>query len=106
MRSPEKLRAEVRRLHLMLRTTLDLVARRKLAEHAMELAQEAEAVANLPSDAEGLDGAITHYKHMLANADNPSKQQMLVHVLQRAEGKLQQLSSQQRTSRPHRLPVA
>ena len=69
----------------------------------MELAQEAEAIADLPSDAEGLNGAIAHYKHMLANADNPSKQQVLVHVLQRAEGKLQQISSQQRTSRPHRL---
>ena len=66
----------------------------------MELAQEAEAIADLPSDAEGLNGAMAHYKHMLANADNPSKQQVLVHVLQRAEGNLQQLSGQQRLARP------
>ena len=103
---PELLRAEVGRLHQALRTTLDPVARRKLAERAMELAQEAEAIADLPSDAEGLNGAIAHYKYMLSDASNPSKQQMLVHVLQRAEGKLQQINSQQRTSRPHRLAVA
>ena len=105
MRSPEQLRAEVRRLHLKIRNTVDPEQRRSLAERAMELAQEAEAIANLPSDAEGLNEAIAHYKHTLASADNPSKQQVLVHVLQRADGKLQQLSSQQRTSRPHRLAV-
>jgi len=103
---PKLLRAEVVRLHQAMRTTSDPVARRKLAERAMELAQEDEAIADLPPDAEGLNGAIARYRHMLANADNPSKQQVLVHVLQRAEGKLQQLSSQQRTSRPHRLAVA
>ena len=102
---PELLRAEVGRLHQALRTTLDPVARRKLAERAMELAQEAEAIADLPSDAEGLNGVIAHYKYMLSDASNPSKQQMLVQ-LQRAEGKLQQINSQQRTSRPHRLAVA
>jgi hypothetical protein len=103
---PQLLRAEVGRLHQAMRATLDPVARRNLAERAMELAQEAEAIADLPPDAEGLNGAIAHYKHMLANADNPSKQQVLIHVLERAESKLQQLSSQQRTSRPHRLAVA
>src|SRR5205814_9865073 len=91
---PKLLRAEVVRLHQAMRTTSDPAARRKLAERAMELDQEAEAIADLPPDAEGLNGAIAHYRQ-LANADNPSKQQVLVHVLQRAEGKLQQLSSQQ-----------
>src|SRR5947207_15100386 len=64
---PKLLRAEVVRLHQAMRTTSDPVARRKLAERAMELAQEAEAIADLPPDAEGLNGAIAHYRHMLAN---------------------------------------
>ena len=97
---PQTLRAEVSRLHLKIRNTTDPEQRRVLAGRAMELAQEAEAIADLPSDAEGLNGAIAHYKHMLANADNPSKEQVLVHVLQRAEGNLQQLSSRQRPPRP------
>jgi len=105
MRSPDQLRAEVRRLHLTMRNTADPEQRRSLAERAMELAQEAEAIANLPSDAEGLNEAIVHYKYMLSNASNPSKQQILVHVLQRAEGKLEQVSNRQRP-RPHRVVAA
>ena len=103
---PKLLRAEVVRLHQAMRTTSDPVARRKLAERAMELAQEAEAIADLPLDVDSLNGAIAYYRRMLADAGNAGTQRVLMHVLQRAEDKLQQLSSQQRTSRPHRLAVA
>src|SRR5262245_44953470 len=68
MRSPEDLRAEVRRLHLMLRTTLDHAARQKLAAQALELAQQAEAIVSLPDDVEGLCVRIAQYRHMIADA--------------------------------------
>ena len=90
MRSPDELRAEVRRLHQTIKTTLDLAAKRKLAERALELAQEAEAIADLPSDVEGLHATIAHYKHMLGGADNETKRRLIGEVLKRADDKLRQ----------------
>ena len=106
MRSPEQLRAEVRRLHLKMQNTADPEQRRVLAGCALELAQEAEAIADLPlDDVESLQLSIAHYKRMLADAAHPIKQRVLMHVLQRAEGKLEQASSRHRP-RPHRVAAA
>jgi len=54
MRSAEQLRAEVRRLHGTISTTLDPAQRRDIAQRAFELAQQAELIASLPDDVEGL----------------------------------------------------
>src|SRR5262245_57252013 len=62
---PNELRAEVRRLHQTIKTTLDVAAKRRLAARALELAQQAEAIANLPDDVEGLRVRIAQYRHML-----------------------------------------
>ena len=103
---PKLLRSEVVRLHRAIRLTLDPVAKRELAERALEFAQEAEAIANLPADVEALHASVAHYRHMLADAKNISKQRILTHVLQRAEDKLEQMSRHQQPPKPHRLAVA
>ena len=103
---PKLLRAEVVRLHQAVRLTLDPVAKRKLAERALELAQEAEAIADLPADVEALLASVAHYRHMLADTENINKQRILTHVLQRAEDKLKQMSRHQLSPKPHRLAVA
>src|SRR5215471_7607504 len=106
MRCPEELRAEVRRLHLMLRTTLDPAARRDLAAQALELAQQAEAIESLPDDVEGLRLRIAQYRHMLDRADNEPKQRVVAQLLRDAERKLQRISNQQSPPRQHRSAVA
>jgi hypothetical protein len=103
---PKLLRAEVARLHQAMRLTPDPVAKRKLAERAVELAQEAEAIADLPAEVEALHASVSHYRHMLADAENISKKRVLTHVLQRAEDKLEQVSRHQRPPKPHRGAVA
>ena len=103
---PKLLRAEVVRLHQAIRLTSDPVAKRKLAERALELAQEAEAIADLPLDVDSLNGAIAYYRRMLADAENAGTQRVLMHVLQRAKDKLEQMSSHQQPPKPHRLAVA
>jgi hypothetical protein len=103
---PKLLRAEVARLHQAMKLTLDPVAKRELAARALELAQEAEAIADLPADVEALHASIAHYRHMLADAENIGKQLILTHVLQRAEDKLEQMNRHQRPPKPHRLAVA
>src|SRR2546423_4100620 len=95
MRTPEGLRAEVSRLHLMLWTTSDPAERQNLAARALELAQEAEAIADLPLDVDSLQATIAYYKRMLADAENAGTQRVLMHVLQRAEDKLERMSSHQ-----------
>ena len=76
---------------------MDPVLRKWLAEHAMGLAQHAEAIANLPDDVEGLCIAITHYSRMLAAAANDQPKRRLVsQILQDAEDKLRQVSSTKR----------
>jgi len=95
MRSPEDLRAEVRRLHLMLRTTLDHAARQKLAAQALELAQQAEAIVSLPDNVEGLCVRIAQYRHMIADAGKEPKQRVVAQLLRDAEDKLEQVSSRE-----------
>jgi hypothetical protein len=73
---------------------------------AVELAQEAEAIADLPADLEALHASIAHYRHMLAEAENIGKQAILTHVLQRAEDKLEQMSRHQLPPKPHRRALA
>jgi hypothetical protein len=103
---PKLLRAEVARLHQAMRLTLDPVAKRELAERALELAQEAEAIADLPADVEALHASVAHYRHMLADAKNITKLRILTHVLQRAEDKLQQISGNDVRPKPHRRAIA
>jgi hypothetical protein len=100
MRSPEQLRAEVRRLHLMLRTTLDPVHKQDLAARALEFAQQAEAIASLPDDVEGLCVRIAQYRYMLARAGSEPTQRVVAELLRDAEDKLQQVSGGQRSPRP------
>ena len=92
MRSAEQLRAEVRRLHRTISTTLDPAQRRDFAERAFELAQQAELIANLPSDVEGLWQSIAHYDNMLSATEDQRKQLVLAQLLQDAEDKLQQIT--------------
>src|SRR5262249_27364187 len=106
MRSPEQLRTEVRRLHLTIRSTVDPAQQQSLAERALELAQEAEAIASLPDDVEGLRVRMAQYRHMLGRADNEPNQRVVAELLRDAESKLQEISNQQRAPRPHRIAVA
>jgi len=105
MRSPEELRAEVSRLVDQARTSEDLTLRQSLAARAFELAQEAEAIASLPEDAEGLRLRIAQYRHMLDRTDEP-KQRVVAQLLRDAEGKLQDISRNDRLSGQHRPAVA
>ena len=100
MRSPEQLRAEVRRLHRAISTTLDPAQRRDEAERALELAQQAEIIERLPDDVEGLWRSIAHYSNMLAASEDGREQQVLAQLLQDAEDKLRQVS---RNDRPRQL---
>jgi len=103
MRSPEHLRAEVRRLHLTMRNTADPEQRRTLAEEAFYLAQQAEAIASFPNDIEGLRVRIAHYGDRLATSDDPRKQRVLAELLQEAEDKLEQISGPARLRSQHRV---
>ena len=106
MRTPEGLRAEVSRLHLMLWTTSDPAERQNLAARALEFAQEAEAIASFPNDVEGLCVRIAQYRHMLAGAGSEPKQRVVAQLLRDAEGKLQRISATHSLPRQHRLAVA
>jgi hypothetical protein len=92
MRSPEQLRAEVYRLHRAISATLDPARRRDIAERAFELAQQAELIASLPSDVEGLWRSIAHYDNMLAATEDQRKRQVLAELLQAAKDKLRQIT--------------
>src|SRR5437762_8846676 len=104
MRPPEQLRAEVSRLLYQAQTTEDLTLRNKLAARALELAQQAEAIASLPEDAEGLHLRIAQYRHMLGREASEPKQRVVAQLLRDAEGKLQRISGTH--SLQHRLAVA
>ena len=103
MRSPEQLRAEVRRLHRAISTTLDPAQRRDDAERALELAQQAEIIESMPDDVEGLWRSIAHYDNMLAATQEQRKRQILARLLQDAEDKVQQISSPKRLPRQRRV---
>ena len=106
MRSPEELRAEVGRLLEEAKRSRDITLRRNLTARAFELAQEAEAVASLPDDAEGLRLRIAQYRHMLGREDSEPKQRVVAQLLRNAEGKLQQISRNDGRPRQHRRSVA
>ena len=103
MRSAEQLRAEVRRLHRAISTTLDPAQRRDDAERALELAQQAEIIESLSDDVEGLWRSIAHYDNMLAATQGQRKRQVLAQLLQDAEDKFQQISSPKRLPRQRRV---
>ena len=106
MRSSEHLRAEVKRLLFETMTSQDRTLKQRLAARALELAQEAEALASLPDDVEGLRVRIAQYRHMLGRADSEPKQRVVAQLLRDAEGKLQQISNQQRQPSQHRVVAA
>jgi hypothetical protein len=106
MRSPDQLRAEAYRLLDEAKRSLAPIDKQTLSARAFELAQEAEAIADLPADVEALHASVAHYRHMLADAENITKQRILTHVLQRAEDKLQQISGNDVRPKPHRRAVA
>jgi hypothetical protein len=89
---PELLRAEVRRLHQIIRTTPDPNRRRALAEEALWLAQQAEAIENLPDDVERLCVTMNRYSNRLIGTDDSRKQRVLEQLLQSAEQKLQRIN--------------
>ena len=99
---PDKLRAEAFRLLDDAKSSPDATLKQTLAASALELAQQAEAIASLPDDVEGLRVRIAQYRHMLAGAGSEPKQRLVAQLLRDAEGKLQRVSSKQRTPRPHR----
>ena len=96
MRSSEQLRAEVKRLLFETMTSQDRTLKQSLAARALELAQEAEALASLPDDVEGLRVRIAQYRHMLGRTDSALKQRVVAQLLRDADGKLQQMRGQQR----------
>ena len=106
MRSPEKLRAEVGRLIDEANRSRDATSKQSLTARALELAQEAEAIASLPDDVEALRLRIAQYRHMLGREDSEPKQRVVAQLLRNAEGKLQQISRNDGQPRRHRLAVA
>lgn len=87
MRSPKELRAEVRRLHFEIRTTIDLALKRELASRALELAMRAEVIADLPDDPAAIHAAIARYYHMLEATQDRDGQRILRELLQDIEYK-------------------
>ena len=106
MRSPEQLRAEVQRLLFEARTTQDRMLSQTSAAQALVLAQEAEAIASLPEDAEGLRLRIAQYQHMLRRVGSEPTQRVVAQLLRDAKERLHQISSQRRPRNPRRLAVA
>src|SRR5437763_1719944 len=106
MRSPEALRGEASRLLEEAKRSRDVILRQNLAARALELAQQAEAIASFPNDVEGLRMRIAQYRHMLAGAGSEPKQRVVAQLLRDAEGKLQRISGTHSLPRQHRLAVA
>ena len=106
MRSPKHLRAEACRLLDEAKRSRDASVRHTLAGRALELAQDAEAIASLPDDVEGLRLRIAQYRYMLDRAGSEPKQRVVAQLLRSAQGKLKQVSGQQRSARPHRVTAA
>lgn len=100
MRSPDHLRAEVRRLLDEANKSQDVATKRMLAARAFELAQQAEAIESLPDDVEGLSVKVAQYRHMLDRADSEPKQRVVALLLRDAEEKLERVSRQPRRPRP------
>src|SRR5947207_858180 len=106
MRSPEALRGEAGRLLEEAKRSRDVTVRQNLTARALELAQQAEAIASFPNDAEGLRMRIAQYRHMLASAGSEPKQRVVAELLRDAEDKFEKISSRQQPSRPHRVAAA
>jgi rubrerythrin len=87
MRSPQELRAEVRRLHFEIRITIEPARKRELASRALELAMRAEIIANLPDDSGAIHAAIARYYHMLDATQDREGQRVLRELLQDIEYK-------------------
>jgi hypothetical protein len=88
----------------MMRNTADRERRWVLAERALELAQQAEAIESLPDDVEGLCVRVAQYRHMLDRAGSVPKLRVVAELLRVAENKLQQVSNQRRA--PNRIAAA
>jgi len=106
MRSPEALRGEASRLLEEAKRSRDVTLRQNLTARALELAQQAEAIASFPNDAEGLRMRIAQYRHMFASAGSEPKQRVVAELLRDAEDKFEKISSRQQPSRPHRVAAA
>lgn len=106
MRSPEELRADAGRLLEEVQRTENVALRRHLAAQALEFAQEAEAIATLPEDAESLRLRIAQYRHMLDREDSEPKQRVVARLLRTAEDKLEQISRNDGRPGQHRRAVA
>ena len=85
MRSPEHLRAEVCQLLEGVSRSRDATVKQTLVARALELAQEAEAIASLPNDLEGLRVKIAQYKYMLGSSDIKPAQRVVARLLRDAE---------------------
>ena len=86
MRSAEELRVEARRLRDAVGSESDPVRKRELAALALELAERAEALANLTSDPEKLRIRIERYRRLLAaRADDEDQQRLIREMLQETE---------------------
>jgi rRNA-processing protein FCF1 len=85
MRSPKELRAEVRRLHLKIRTTIEPALKRELASRALELAMRAEVITNLPDDCGAIQAAIARYERMLVATQDQDRQRVIRELLQDIE---------------------
>ena len=72
----------------------------------MELAQEAEAIASLPDDVEGLRLRIAQYRYMLDRAGSEPNQRVVAQLLRAAEDKLKLVSGEQRSATPNRVAAA
>jgi hypothetical protein len=86
MRSAGELRVEAQRLREAAQNITDPATKRALAARALELAQQAEAIANSREHPEIIRANIERYRRMLA-ADPPTKDQkrIIEAMLQDAE---------------------
>jgi hypothetical protein len=97
MRSAEELRTEVRRLHETINNLTDPALKRELAARALELAEQAEAIAKMGEDPEIVCANIERYRRMLsAGIDDDTQRAIIEELLHNVERVLE------RTKKPTR----
>ena len=91
--SAEELRAEVRRLQEAISNITDPALKQELAARALQLSQEAEAIARMGGDPRIVQANIDRYRRMLAaGIDDEAQKQIVEELLRYAEERLKDIS--------------
>ena len=98
----DEFQAEVRRLREAISDISDPGLKHELAERALQLAQQAQEIAQLPEDPEMLRANINRYRRILADTAGQLHKKILRELLQLAEERLQRVSKEPR----HPLAIA